>query len=129
MLTPASAARVRTSRRWRSQRSAARPGRAPCRPAAPDGSPADAGGGRSSRSPPSTPVRTHPGWHDETQRAPGEEEIDLWRDDAHILPVDGSHPRPCLNAYDFMSHAVEFHDHHAAKLALLELQSITRISA
>src|SRR5687768_6895958 len=72
----------------------ARLGCAPCRPAAPDGSPADGGTGRSSRSPPSTPVRTHPGWHDETQRAPGEEEIGLWRDDLHP-----ENPRPLLEAW------------------------------
>src|SRR4051812_2305877 len=84
MLTRACSASVRRSSRCRSQRStsttwvctvAARwPGRVPGR---------RRGDGRSSRSPPSTPVRTHPAWHDQTQRAPGEEEIDLWRDDLH----------------------------------------------
>ncbi len=57
-----------------------RPGRAPC-PPAPGGIRAVDGAGRFSRSPPSTPSRTHPGWHDETQRAPGEDGDWLWRDD------------------------------------------------
>src|SRR3954452_12091642 len=39
-------------------------------------------------------MRTHPAWHDETQRAPGEEEIDLWRDDL-LLESPRLVQRPC----------------------------------
>ena len=51
-----------------------------------------AGAGRSSRSRSSTPRRTRPGWHDEIQRAPGEVEIGLWRDDLH---PGSPEPAPC----------------------------------
>src|SRR3954453_1883981 len=60
---------------------------------------------RSSRSPPSLPVRTHPAWHDRTQRAPGEEEIGLWRDDLLLesprlvqrpRPLPGTTPTPAI---------------------------------
>src|SRR4051795_12051266 len=83
MLTRVCSASVRRSSRCRSQRSTSTTWCAPWPLAGPAGCPAAGGDGRSSRSPPSAPVRTHPAWHDQTQRARGEEEIDLWRDDLH----------------------------------------------
>jgi hypothetical protein len=66
-----------------------------CRPAVSAGHRDGADAERPSRSPTSTPVRTHQGWHDETQRAPGKWRSAFGRDDLHL---EGPRPlqRPWL---------------------------------